>query len=143
MDGLNALVRAIVIVFALIACGLLITGAKSMEAAPENGRGLYVQSKDLHCFPVASLKVSFATVFPNAEQIVIEGPAAKAYLAEYNSFGKLTGFCRRDPVPQHHARRHHHAHPNYGRPRLPPHDRRPETAPGHHGQGRTRLVVKE
>ncbi len=93
MDGPNALVRAIVIVFALIACGLLITGAKSMEAAPENGRGLYVQSKDLHCFPVASLKVSFATVFPNAEQIVIEGPAAKAYLSEYNRRGRPTGFA--------------------------------------------------
>ena len=44
------------------------------------------------CFPLASIEVSFSVVFPNAKQFVLTGDTAKAYLAEYNSFGRPTRF---------------------------------------------------
>lgn len=48
--------------------------------------------EESHCFPIATLKISFQVVFPNARQITMEGDAARAYLKEYNSFGHPTKF---------------------------------------------------
>ena len=44
------------------------------------------------CFPVATLKISFQVVFPNAKQVTMDGDEARAYLREYNSFGRPTEF---------------------------------------------------
>lgn len=44
------------------------------------------------CFPIASLKVSFKVVFPNATQSMLHGNAARAYLDEYNNHGRPTDF---------------------------------------------------
>ena len=44
------------------------------------------------CFPVATLKISFQVVFPNAKQVTMDGEAARAYLREYNNFGRPTEF---------------------------------------------------
>ncbi len=45
------------------------------------------------CFPVATLKISFQVVFPNAKQVTMDGDAARAYLLEYNNFGRPTEFA--------------------------------------------------
>ena len=45
------------------------------------------------CFPVATLRTSFQVVFPNARQATMDGDAARAYLSEYNSFGRPTKFA--------------------------------------------------
>lgn len=44
------------------------------------------------CFPIATLKISFQVVFPNARQVTMDGDAARAYLSEYNNFGRPTKF---------------------------------------------------
>jgi hypothetical protein len=44
------------------------------------------------CFTASTLKVSFHVVFPNARQITMDGDAARAYLAAYNTFGNPTDF---------------------------------------------------
>lgn len=44
------------------------------------------------CFPVATLKISFQVVFPNAKQVTLDGDAARAYLSEDNNFGRPTEF---------------------------------------------------
>ncbi len=51
------------------------------------------RAAEKECFPIATLKISFQVVFPNAQQVTIEGDAAKAYLTEYNSFGRPTAFA--------------------------------------------------
>lgn len=45
------------------------------------------------CFSVSTLKVSFQVVFPNAKQVTMDGDAARAYLLEYNNFGRPTEFA--------------------------------------------------
>ena len=45
------------------------------------------------CFPIETLRESFQVVYPNARQVTMEGDAARAYLAEYNSFGRPTKFA--------------------------------------------------
>ena len=44
------------------------------------------------CYPIATLKISFRVVFPEARQVTIDGDAARAYLSEYNNFGTRTEF---------------------------------------------------
>ena len=51
------------------------------------------RAAEKECFAIATLKISFQVVFPNARQVTIEGDAAKAYLTESNSFGRPTTFA--------------------------------------------------
>lgn len=44
------------------------------------------------CFPLATLKVSFQVVFPEASQMTLDGAEAQTYLDEYNNFGRPTKF---------------------------------------------------
>jgi len=44
------------------------------------------------CYPVATLKISFNVVFPEARQVTMDGSAAKTYLDAYNNFGNQTSY---------------------------------------------------
>ncbi len=44
------------------------------------------------CYPIATLKLSFRVVFPNAKQITMDGNRARHYLDAYNTFGNKTNF---------------------------------------------------
>ncbi len=65
---------------ALMALGLFAVGTAFGYASSASAAG--------KCFPLASLKISHEVVVPEAKQMVLEGKHAKAYLHEYNTYGR-------------------------------------------------------
>ena len=65
-------------------------GGTAMILALNAGEASAAETK---CYPIATLKISFSVVFPKSKQITMEGAHARAYLAEYNSFGRQTKFA--------------------------------------------------
>ncbi len=49
-------------------------------------------AEERKCYPLATLKLSFRVVFPNAKQIVMDGAQASIYLDAYNGYGKKTDY---------------------------------------------------
>lgn len=78
----NRIAAEFIIIFVLFAAVVL-------HATRASAQDVHV---DVECFPVATLKISFQVVFPNAKQVTMDGDAARAYLREYNSFGRPTEF---------------------------------------------------
>ena len=44
------------------------------------------------CYPLSTLRISFAVVFPKAKRTVMYGERARDYLRAYNEFGRPTSF---------------------------------------------------